>query len=197
MRSTASPAAHARALPPKVEPWLPGVAHRRLFRGQHSADGKTAQALGKGDGVRLRAAAIAAEEAPEQADAGLHLVDEKQGSAGVGDRAQPGEEAGRRGDHAAFALHGLDDDRADVGTHRAFDRVSVAVRDMRHRPEGTGPRGTSASPSSTASRASYVERVVERDDAHPLFLPLVIRVMTSELSIASLASVPELQKRRA
>ena len=69
--------------------------------------------LRHGHQVGLDAVVLDREQLAGAAEAGLHLVDDEQDPLAVADRAQPLEELRRRGDEAALALDGLDDDRGD------------------------------------------------------------------------------------
>ncbi len=78
--STAIPAAVARGLPPKVEPWLPGTkAAATSFCSQERPDGETVpQGLRQGDHIRDHLLLLAGEERSRPADSRLDLVDNHQ-----------------------------------------------------------------------------------------------------------------------
>lgn len=68
-----------------------------------------ADRLRQHDGVGPDPAVLEREHRARAADARLHFVDHERDVEPRGQRAQPGEPFGRRGNHAAFALHRFDD----------------------------------------------------------------------------------------
>src|SRR5262249_44527172 len=93
---------------------------------EDGADRKSAaQRLAQHGDVGLHAVLLVGEERAGAAHAALHLVDHEGGAQTVGALAQALQEllAGRH--HAAFALHGLDDDGADVRIEMRVDIAQV------------------------------------------------------------------------
>ena len=84
------PAAIASGLPPKVEPWVPGVMPLAAsLGGQAGADREAgAEPLGQRHDVGRHAELLIAEQLAEPADAGLHLVEREQQAALVAELAQ-------------------------------------------------------------------------------------------------------------
>ena len=112
---TASPAAQATGLPPKVVPCWPGCSSSAAAaEGDGGAERQAAaEALGEGDDVRHDAlVGLVLEPVPGAADAGLDLVEDEQGAGGGGDLPGGLEVAGGRDDDAVLALDRLDDDEA-------------------------------------------------------------------------------------
>ena len=70
--------------------------------------------LGDGDQVGLDAEVLDREEPAGPCEAALHLVADEDDAVLVADLAEPFDELARRGDEAALALDGLEDDRGDV-----------------------------------------------------------------------------------
>ena len=64
---------------------------------------------------------------PGAPEAGLHLVDDQQGTAGAAQRGGGGEVAGTSGAHAALALHHLQDHRGGILADRGVQGVDPVV----------------------------------------------------------------------
>ena len=84
--STASAAAQDTGLPPKVVPCWPGCSSAAASpKREAGADRQpAAEALGQGEDVRLDAGGLVGEPRAGAADAGLHLVEHQQRTAGAG-----------------------------------------------------------------------------------------------------------------
>src|SRR6185295_13439901 len=104
-------------------------------------------------------------------------------------RAKPArglQERGRARRHAAFALHGLEDDRADLvagACELLLERGDVVVRDVsdarRVGPESRGVLGLAAG--GDREQRAAVEGVLRRDDAEFLLAEMIVRVAAREL----------------
>ena len=134
-RCTASAAAQATGLPPKVVPWLPGWSRSpRVADGDAGADRDAAgQALGQRDdvGATTPGRRAVGEPGAGAADAGLHLVEPQQRAVLVGDLAGGREVAVGRDDDAGLALDRLEHDGGGLVGDRGGQRVGVAVRARR------------------------------------------------------------------
>ena len=109
---------------------------RGLLADQHRADREAAaQRLGQRHHVGRDAVGVRGEQMTGAAHAALDFVEHQQRAMAIAQRAQAVQELLRRRRHAAFALHGLDQHRADVtGSHRRFGRgqiVEIAVAEAR------------------------------------------------------------------
>ena len=174
--STALAAATASGLPPKVEPCEPGVMPDAASAVARQAPiGKpppSAFASDMTSGVTPRR--LIGEQIAGAAHAGLHLVEHQQQAVVVAELAQRPEEGMRRGAHAAFALHRLDQDAGGVRADRLLDGLEIAERHLveaiHRRPEafeifrraGRGQRRQRAA----------VKRAFEGDDAVALGMAL-------------------------
>ena len=133
--STASAAAAATGLPPKVVPWLPGWSSvGRVAGRQAGADREAAgQALGDGDDVGDAVdrvgdeGVLVGEPGAGAPDAGLDLVEPQQGAVLAGDLTRPGEVVVRGGDHARLPLERLEDDGRGLVGDGSGQRIGVAV----------------------------------------------------------------------
>ena len=132
MSRTALPTAMASGLPPKVEPWVPGVMPLAASAvARQAPSGKPppmplASAMMSGVDARP----FIGEELAGAADAGLHLVEDEQQAVLVAERAELAQElAGDEAD-AALALDRLDHDRRGLGPDRRLDRLEVAERHL-------------------------------------------------------------------
>ena len=82
---------------------------------EHGADGEASgEGLGDRDDVGHCVEVLKAEPLAGASEAALDLVGDEEGSGGVAELAGGGEELGRDGVDASFALDGLDEDGADV-----------------------------------------------------------------------------------
>ena len=133
---TARAAAEASGLPPYVEPCVPGGSAFASFSVVSIAPiGKPPpMPFASETGVGLHARDLKTKPRPEATDAGLHFVGEEQRAVLVAERPQRGEEAGRRGQNAALALHRLDDDGGHVVAHHLLHGLDVAVGKRGRRP---------------------------------------------------------------
>ena len=169
MSTTAHAAAHATGLPPKVDAWSPGAkpVGARVGDEQRADRQPVREPLRERDGVRPDAVGLPGEEGAATPDAGLHLVEDQQGAVRVRERARLGERLGREWMHAAFALHGLEQDRRRVGADVLGQRLgSREARAGDERPEAGALRRL-ARDRQRAERAA-VEGAVER---HHLVAP--------------------------
>ena len=118
--SVASAAAHATALPAYVPPSVPGSVRPAIAAVVETAESGRPEPmpLGHHQYVGRDAAVLVRPHPPGAPDAALHLVEDEQYPVRVAPLAQPGEEGGRRGDVAALAEHGLDDERRRVRRRR-------------------------------------------------------------------------------
>ena len=122
--STASAAAQATGLPPKVVPWLPGsknapAAPVAMVAPIGMPPPRPLARVTMSGGSRQLALGVVGEPATGAADAGLHLVDPQQRAVLGGDPPGGGEVALGRDDHAGLALDRLEHDgRGVVGRPR-------------------------------------------------------------------------------
>ena len=129
--STASPAAQASGLPPKVEPCMPGGEHRahRRAEGHEGTDRHAAaEALGQGHRVGHDAGLLEGEPRAGAADAGLHLVEDEQRPDLAGDLAGRAQVGRATGPHARLALDRLEDQGGGLLGHGGSQGVDVAPR---------------------------------------------------------------------
>ena len=100
MASVASAAAQASGLPPKVEPWLPGLKSSRRRPGREARADRhaVAESLGERHHVGHDARVLEREPLAGAAHAALHLVEHEQPAVRVADLAQAlrGSRRGRR-----------------------------------------------------------------------------------------------------
>ena len=81
---------------------------------------------------------LEAEPLPGAAEPGLHLVDDQQRFALVAQPAHAVQVLGRRGVHAALALHRFEQHRGDAVVDRGRERVEVVERDLAEARSGSG-----------------------------------------------------------
>jgi len=113
-------AAEGRGVRARLPVHQVGTSHTRPHRDARG------DALRQRDDVRLEAVVVAREHPPRAPHARLHLVDDEEDPVLVADAAQAVEELARRGDVAALALHGLDDDGRDlVGRRRGLEEAAL------------------------------------------------------------------------
>jgi hypothetical protein len=130
-------------------PCTAGRERRRHFgRGDHRADRKpAAEPLGAREDVRDDALLHVREERAGASHAALDLVEHEQRAVRRAQAPCRLEERRRAGRHAALALHGLEDDGADVVAVRGelgLERRDVVVRHVRdaRRAWGRSPTHT-------------------------------------------------------
>ena len=117
VRCTASAAAAATGLPPKVVPWLPGWSRSAASPvamqapiGKPPARPLATVTMSAGAVHRVGdGGVLVGEPGAGAADAGLDLVEPQQGAVLAGDLAGLGEVVERRRDHAGLALERLED----------------------------------------------------------------------------------------
>ena len=110
-------------------------------RGDARPDGEpSAQALGQRHDVGHHSLTLVREPGAGAPDAGLHLVEDEEGTRGVRDLPGSAQVALGRHDDAPLALDGLQNDRRRRAVDRGAQRLDVAERDdghvARQRPEG-------------------------------------------------------------
>ena len=172
---TASAAAQATGLPPKVEPWSPGDERGAgLAEPDAGADRQpAAEALGERHHVGRDALGLVGEPRAGPADAGLDLVEHQQGARVVAGLPGGGEVPGRGGDHAALALGRLEDDRGDPVVDGVRQGGGVAVLDPADVEAERGERRPDRLLAGDGERAhgAAVEAVVGGDDDRPVRCP--------------------------
>ncbi len=161
---------------------------RDLRRRQHRADREAAaQPLGARQDVRDDAFLHVREQRAGAAHAALDLVEDQQRVVLVAEPARRGQEFRRARNHAAFALHRLEDHGADVVAaflgERRFEAGDVVVADV---GESRGTRAESVGVLGLAARGDGEERpavegVERRDDAKFLRAEMIVRVAAREL----------------
>ena len=153
------------------------------FCREDRADGETAaEALRQRDRVRGDARVLEAKPLAGSSDAGLHLVDEQERAGAIAHFAEPREEARGGWEHAAFALHRLDDDAAELFVHGRFHRVEIAIRDVSDAgdlAEAFAVLGCSRE--AERAHGAPVKRLMEREQTRAFGLALVERVTAREL----------------
>ncbi len=104
----------------------------------HARDRQAAaQALGHGDQVGLHAVVLHGEQLARASEAGLHLVGDQQHAVLVAQLAQAGEQGGRHGVKAPFALDGLHDDGGHaLRVHRGLEQHGNGVQRLLHAHAG-------------------------------------------------------------
>ena len=141
--STASPAAQARGLPPKVEPCWPApntcgcCASGQAGPNRHAI----AQAFGRGDHVRLQVHALVGKVGAGAAVARLHLVEHEQPVVLGSKFAGRPEILGIQRIDAAFTLYGLRQESDHVGIVGAiWLSASISLRGARMKPATSGSK---------------------------------------------------------
>ncbi|MDT4815155.1 hypothetical protein FQZ97_481770 [compost metagenome] len=138
-----------------------------LGGGQHRADGEAAtQALGAGEDVRGHAVVLVGEQVAATAHAALHLVEHQQCVVLVAQLAGTFQVGLVRRQHAALALHGLQDHGAGLvgdGRLQGLQVVERHMGDALHlRPEAIGIFRLAAD--GHGEQGAAVEAVGRRDD---------------------------------
>ncbi|MNZ80623.1 hypothetical protein D3C78_992650 [compost metagenome] len=138
-----------------------------LGGGQHRADGEAAtQALGAGEDVRGHAVVLVGEQVAATAHAALHLVEHQQCVVLVAQLAGTFQVGLVRRQHAALALHGLQDHGAGLVGDGRLQGLQVVERHMGDafhlRPEAVGIFRLAAD--GHGEQGAAVEAVGRRDD---------------------------------
>ncbi len=133
--------------------------------------------------VRLHFVELRGEQAPEAAHADLHFIEDQQRAALRAEVAGGGQKFRRRGQHAAFTLHRLDDERGGTVVDRRRKRVDVVERReceaFRQRREAFFV-GRRVGGGECAHRAA-VERIVAGENRGALFFALAPSEFAREL----------------